>query len=177
MFATIYIYVLLLEFQHMFAKNLCMFLFLNELLRSKVKNGKKVKKHYDHIRTASIKKYSCGDFCGKDDVEMKFAVWRLLFRFSLFTCVSHQWSSPFGLRVSTPRLCAEAPLILTWSTNHISIGEVLWNLETRWKMSGRGSLAPPCTSASKTVGNMCFFSFFFRTTLFKASRCSAWSVL
>ena len=56
MFATIYIYVLLLEFQHMFAKNLCMFLFLNELLRSKVKNGKKVKKHYDHIRTASIKK-------------------------------------------------------------------------------------------------------------------------
>ena len=33
-----------------------MFLFLNELLRSKVKNGKKVKKHYDHIRTASIKK-------------------------------------------------------------------------------------------------------------------------
>ena len=33
-----------------------MFLFLNELLRSKVRNGKKVKKHYDQIRTASIKK-------------------------------------------------------------------------------------------------------------------------
>ena len=47
---------------------------------------------------------------GKDDAEMKFAVWRLLFRFSLFTCVSHQWSSPFGLRVSTPRLCAMRPI-------------------------------------------------------------------
>ena len=73
MFATIYIYVLLFEFQNMFATMYGCSSF-DELLRSKVKNGKKVKKHYDHIRTASIKKYSCGDFCGKDDVEMKFAV-------------------------------------------------------------------------------------------------------
>ena len=71
-----------------------MFLFLNELLRSKVKNGKKVKKHYDHIRTASIKKANWPSQNrniaptekhsrsvpiamfngGKDDAEMKFAV-------------------------------------------------------------------------------------------------------
>ena len=55
MFATIYIYVLLFEFQNMFATMYGCSSF-DELLRSKVKNGKKVKKHYDHIRTASIKK-------------------------------------------------------------------------------------------------------------------------
>ena len=128
-------FLLLFEFQNMFATIYGCSSF-DELLRAKVKNGKKVKKHYDHIRSTSIKNAPRGAWSsrGKDDVEVKFAVWRLLFRFSLFPWVSHQWSSPFGRRVSTPRLCAEAPLILTWSTNHISLGEVLWNLETRWLM-------------------------------------------
>ena len=72
--------------------NLCMFFFLNELLRSELKNRKKVKKHYDHIRSTSIKNAPRGAWSsrGKDDVEMKFAVWRLLFRFSLFPFVSHK---------------------------------------------------------------------------------------
>ena len=75
MFATIYIYVLLFEFQNMFATIYGCSSF-DELLRSKVKMEKKVKKHYDHISSTSIKNAPRGAWSsrGKDDVEMKFAV-------------------------------------------------------------------------------------------------------
>ena len=137
-----------------------MFLFLNELLRSKMKNGKKVKKHYDHIRTASIKNWTglvkIGDYpAEKHSRSIPVAMFngggrrcrneiRSMTSFIPFFAL-YVRIPPMVVTIRTPRVHSKAlrrspadspwdRYVNGWSTNHISLGEVLWNLETRWLM-------------------------------------------
>ena len=138
-----------------------MFLFLKELLRSKVRNGKKVKKHYDQIRTASIKKanwpsqnrniaptekhsrsvpiamFNGGERRCRNEIR---SMTSFIPFFALYVRIP-----PMVVTIRTPRVHSKAlrrspadshwdRYVNGWSTNHISLGEVLWNLETRWLM-------------------------------------------
>ena len=123
----------------------------------KWKMEKKVKKHYDHIRTASIKKLNWlgqnlsekpnrsipvpisngGERRCRNEIRSMTSL-ILFFSFSVRI-------PPMVVTIRTPRVHSKAlrrspadshwdRYVNGWSTNHISLGEVLWNLETRWLM-------------------------------------------